>query len=201
LICHENETHPLIRWRPDAVVYHIVHIPRRGRMGEAMRHLSATDGSGDHCRDEGRCPVNRILASIIAPLLLIACADTRTTVDKYVGGKPIGAVETHQFLWGKMNLAVAPFGITYMGNLDIGWKQFCNMFSALVAAYVAGDVAKAQEVTKQLESAGATKVQVTSIKAAAANQAEKIKANTTQYGQAVGAGAAPTVGTVTPVTP
>lgn len=100
-------------------------------------------------------------------LLFASCAETSTIVTGYKGNKPIGSVVQRHFLYGQENYSNTLFGIIDSSNLDIGFQQFANMFATLTAAYIAGDVAKAKEVTTQLANAGATKTQIAQIKTAA----------------------------------
>lgn len=120
--------------------------------------------------------------ALCAVLMCSACVDTTTFVSGYVGDKPIGFVRVQQFLYGQLNYSNTLYGIIQTGNLDIGFQQLTNMFTTLVAAYVAGDVAKAKEVTSQLASAGATKVQIKTIDSAAKQAATALKAGNVSKG-------------------
>lgn len=123
---------------------------------------------------------------LVLPALCISCAETKTTITGYDKGRPVGTHETRTLVYGKHTTDSEPFGTTTMANLDVGFGKLANLVAALVAAYVAGDVAKAEEATAQMANAGATKTQITKLQTAAQTEAIRIKAGTT--GEAIKGG-------------
>jgi len=119
--------------------------------------------------------MTRLLTSF-AFLLVVSCAQTDTNITGYVGGRPIGRHKVSQVLYGKLTTESGLFQESTMGNLDVGFKYLANLITALVTAYIAGDVAQAREITTQMASKGATAVQIEQIRAAAAAQAAAITA-------------------------
>lgn len=115
-------------------------------------------------------------------LLLISCAETTTTITGYERGKPIGTHETRTIVYGKHSTSSLLFMEQTMANLDIGFGKLANLAALLVSAYIAGDVARAREVTDQMAAAGATKAQITKIQTAAKTEALRISAGTTGEG-------------------
>lgn len=126
------------------------------------------------------------LLSMLVCAVLVSCAETKVNITSYDSMQPIGTYETRTVLYGKHNAVSSLFGQTDTTNLDAGFKILAKLFTDLVAAYVTGSVFKAQEATKQAESAGASAAQIAKVDAAAKTQAAKIVAD--QNKAAIGAG-------------
>jgi hypothetical protein len=96
----------------------------------------------------------------------VSCAKTETTVTGYSrGGQPMGTAKVTQFVWGKLNAEVTPFGLVHSGNLDIGFKYFTQAVVSLAGAIYYGRLQLANETTKQLQNAGMTQVQIAQLNA------------------------------------
>lgn len=142
--------------------------------------------------------MTRFALMLLFALALLSCAEMETTITGYSAGRPIGTHKVRQYVYGKQSTESLLFLERTMGNLDIGFAKAANLFASLVAAYIAGDVARAREVTSQMAAAGATKAQIEKARLAAQTEALQISAKGAAYKTAVGAGAPATVGTVTP---
>lgn len=92
--------------------------------------------------------------------------------------------------------------IKYTGDLnqsfDTAANDLTSLFQALGAAWIAGDVAKAMQITQQLKNQGATNAQIASVKAAALTTNTTTNARAAVAGKAIDAGAPINPITVTP---
>ena len=97
-----------------------------------------------------------IILACLCSLLLLSCAQTETVVTSYDGGKPIGTHKVTQFLYGKTTNDSGLFDEATTMNHDTGFKLLTQLIGSLTAAYIAGDVQKAAELTKQIANTNAT---------------------------------------------
>jgi hypothetical protein len=109
-----------------------------------------------------------------ALVALISCAQTETVVTGYSkAGQPIGSAKANQFLYGKLNAEVVPFGLTHSGNMDVGFKYLTQMITTLAGAIYYGNLQLEKETTQQLATAGLNKVQIEQIHSALAAELAK----------------------------
>ncbi len=110
------------------------------------------------------------------------CVQTRTTVTRYDGGRPIGEHVYTQFLYGKVSHECGLFADSIVSNLDVGFANLANLIRSLIAAYIAGDVAKVQEVKYQIQAKGVSEAKLAQIDAQAKAAADQIKAGVVKQG-------------------
>src|ERR1700727_2745519 len=96
-------------------------------------------------------------------LLLCGCEVNHYDAHSVTGN----SVHEDNYQLGGTRSAKRSDGSSYANDYQTSFRDFMNFVTALAAAYFAGDVQKAMEITKQMQAAGLTKQQIAAVQSQA----------------------------------
>lgn len=106
------------------------------------------------------------IIAVALMLVAVSCAETEGQITSYQKGQAIGTFRVRQWVYGKLNSEILPFGVTHSGNLDIGFKTLTQGLTALATAVYYGQVQIAKEITSRLATQGLNQVELARVQSA-----------------------------------